>query len=237
MFPNKRESKTSPSASSLEMFLQNVPESVTVNMPSDDLSLYDLAGIVDVVVNATSTTGLELLTLGIPVVNHCPENLFAYPAEFNYTGITAETYAAAILKASEDGWSIDNAINAFRFRSFLFDQWSISMHDAVPSRTRVSILRVATWMCLRRNIRLLKTMIKILQKLELRRCPQNLRERQRIFWRINHASQDMLFDEGIRGRSEDEERLLVRDVLNKVGAKHYKDTLEGTLGSKIRTNN
>jgi hypothetical protein len=235
MFPNKRENQTSPSVAALELFFQNLPKCVSVNMPSDGLSLYDLAEVVDVVVNATSTTGLELLTLGIPVVNHCPKNLFAYPFDFNYIGTTDETYTAAILKASADGWSITNAVNAFRFRSFLFNHWSISMHDAVPSRTRISMLRVATWMCLRRNVYCLKGLIRILQKLELSRCPSTLKESDRIIQSIELDRAEILDVEESKGGLEDEEKLLVQAVLKRVSKNYFSEDEMGTLGWRIRT--
>ena len=235
MFPNKRENQTSPSVAGLELFLQNLPECVSVNLPSDGLSLYDLAEIVDVVANATSTTGLELLTLGIPVVNHCPENLFAYPSDFNYIGTTEETYATAILEASEEGWSIANAINAFRFRSFLFNHWSISMHDAVPSRTRLSMLRITIWMCLRRNAYWLKGLIRILQNLELRRCPPNLKERERILRSMAPARVELLGNEVSAGDLAVEEEILVQAVLKKVSKNYFSENEPGTLGWKIRT--
>lgn len=216
MFPNKRENKTSASVGRLEELFRQIPSSVSINRPSDEISIYDLAQIVDVVVNATSTTGLELLALGIPVVNHCPEILFSYPEEFNYIGTTPHSYGVAIRQAAEDGWSVDNAINAFRFRSFLFKQYSISLHDAVPKRTSFSLIRIVTWLALRRNYASLIRFLSALQRRELRKVPQQLVESQKLLHAIEHSSLDIRHLKKNPELSEAEEKFLINEMVRKL---------------------
>ncbi len=216
MLPNKRENKTSESVGRLEELFRQIPSSVSINRPSDGISIYDLAQIVDVVVNATSTTGLELLALGIPVVNHCPEILFSYPAEFNYIGTTPHSYGDAIRQAAEDGWSVDNAINAFRFRSFLFKQYSISLHDAVPKRTSFSPIRMVTWLALRKNYPFLVSFLSALQRSELRKLPRQLKESEKLLHAIEHSSLDMRYLKNNSESSDVREKFLINEMVQKL---------------------
>lgn len=216
MLPNKREGKTSAAINHLEEFFTQIPSSVTVNRPSDGISIYDLAKIVDVVVNATSTVGLELLSFGIPVVNHCPEILFSYPAEFNYIGTTHQEYGDAIKRAANDGRSISNSINAFRYRSFLFKQYSISLHDGVPKRTSLSAIRIVTWLTLRKNCVFLVGLLSALQRNELRRVPGKLNESPKLVHAVEQSSFDAEYFDGGLGLSEDEEKNLIEQTLRKL---------------------
>jgi hypothetical protein len=216
MLPNKREGKTSAAINQLEEFFSQIPLSVTVNRPSEGISIYDLAKIVDVVVNGTSTVGLELLSFGIPVVNHCPEILFSYPAEFNYIGTTHQDYGDAIKQAAIDGRSISNSINAFRFRSFLFKQYSISLHDGVPKRTSLSAIRIVTWLTLRKNFVFLVGLLSALQRKELRRVPGKLNESPKLVHAVEQSSFDAEYFDGGLGLSENEEKNLIEQNLRKL---------------------
>ena len=217
MLPNKREGKTSPSIFKLEEFFTQIPSSVSINRPSDEISLYDLAQIVDVVVNATSTTGLELLALGIPVVNHCPEILFSYPAEFNHIGTSVQSYGDAIKRATDNGRSIKNSINSFRFRSFLFKQYSISLHDGVPNRASFSLIRIVTWLALRKNYHLFLGVLSVLQKNELMKAPKRLKESSRLINSIEHSDLCMHSFFGEDKNSDVEESKQIFDFLKELG--------------------
>src|SRR5690606_6941171 len=88
-FPNKRDSLKSDHALELEQTLSELPENVRVNWPSDNISLYDLAQIMDVCLNSWSTAGKEMGTLGIPVVLYSADLVF-YPADLNYLAVSAD---------------------------------------------------------------------------------------------------------------------------------------------------
>lgn len=150
-FPNHRESVQSTRGIELLQLSKKQHERVSWNLPSDETSLYDLAEITDVVLNGTSTAGIELMALGLPVVIFDSDKLFSYPREFNYVGESLDDYENAILKATEDGWSLKNSINAFRYRSFLFNVATLSLRDIVPSRTTWSMDRIIDGLRNRKN--------------------------------------------------------------------------------------
>ncbi|HEY3308697.1 MAG TPA: hypothetical protein VGJ93_09605 [Desulfuromonadaceae bacterium] len=103
-FPNKRESVLSEHARLLKTEFSRLPANVRVNWPTDNISLYDLAVVTDVFVNAWSSTGKEMALLGIPVVLFSDKLVF-YPADLNYVGNTETEYFQKIEQALEDGWS------------------------------------------------------------------------------------------------------------------------------------
>lgn len=128
-FPNKREVVMSQNAQRLKEKLENLPSNVTVNWPDDGISLYDLAQIMDVCANFTSSAGIEMMMLGIPVV--LPSNGFmaAYDPRISYVGSTEEEYAQAIETALSDGWSIENIRKAMKWWGFLFSNVGIDISD------------------------------------------------------------------------------------------------------------
>lgn len=113
-FPNKRDSVKSDHALELEQALADLPDNVRVNWPSDNVSLYDLAQIMDVCLNSWSTAGKEMGTLGIPVVLYSEELVF-YPAELNYLATSVDDYFVQIDKALADGWSLENIRKTYRW--------------------------------------------------------------------------------------------------------------------------
>jgi len=235
LFPNKREAIKAQVVSKFEKLFNDRPERVSINNPDDKISLYDLAEIVDVVANATSNAGIELLALGIPVVNHCPEKLFAYPQEFNFTGTTRESYENAIFQAVECGWSIENSINAFRYRSFLFTKVTFSLHDAVPSRTTFSILRVLTWLRFRKGKPVPAGLINYFRYSEIKRSPTNLRDGNNIVAAILSSKlQVPVLAQGSETRNPDVEILALRKLLAKMGKKYFAKGEPGALRSKLQ---
>lgn len=126
-FPNKREKILSTQASILLNAFNDLPDNVIVNWPDDNISLHDLVKIVDVGLNATSTSGLELLMFGIPVVIYDSAQLFSYPREFNYVAKNRFDYARKIDDALSDGISFNHIVNAFRWLSYCSDVVSIDI--------------------------------------------------------------------------------------------------------------
>jgi hypothetical protein len=121
-FPNKRDGLKSEHARELEDILATLPANVRVNWPSDNVSLYDLAGIMDVCLNSWSTAGKEMSTLGIPVVIYSAELVF-YPADLNYLGRSLDDYFAQIDRALSDGWSAERIRRMYRWLA-LEDRYS-----------------------------------------------------------------------------------------------------------------
>lgn len=113
-FPNKRDSVKSDHASELERLLSDLPSNVCVNWPSDRVSLYDLAQIMDVCLNSWSTAGKEMGMLGIPVVLYSADLVF-YPANLNYLGSSIDDYFRQINRALADGWSAERIREMYRW--------------------------------------------------------------------------------------------------------------------------
>ncbi len=132
-FPNKREGVKSAHASQLEALFADMPSNVAVNWPADDLSLYDLAEVTDVFLNAWSSVGKEMSLLGIPVVSYSSE-LALYPVDMNYLGLTPAAYFDAIERAIGDGWRFENIIRIYRWCATEYRRMVIDVSDAVHSR-------------------------------------------------------------------------------------------------------
>lgn len=134
MFPNKREQITSPVVARIMALRDGAPDNVTFNLPSDEIGLYDLIQIVDVLLNFRSSVGAELSALGIPVVVPANSDFFTYPNWINRVAFTNEEYRALISAALDEGWSLENSRRAFRWYAFLFSRVAVDFSDAVSSR-------------------------------------------------------------------------------------------------------
>jgi hypothetical protein len=113
-FPNKREQVLSDHAVMMQEAFARLPDNVRVNWPTQNVSLYDLAGITDVFVSAWSSAGKEMAWLGMPVVLY-DDDLALYPADLNYVGMTTPDYFRCIEQALLDGWSADRIRKGYRW--------------------------------------------------------------------------------------------------------------------------
>jgi hypothetical protein len=130
-FPNKRERVTSEHARELAEVLGKMPPNVRVNWPDDQVSLYDLAGIADVFLNAWSAAGKEMSLLGLPVVVYAPE-LLVYPPDLNYAAQTREQYFELIDQALADGWRAERMRIAFRWCALEYEKATIDIRESFP---------------------------------------------------------------------------------------------------------
>jgi len=140
-FPNKRELQEAPSVTQWREVLLNLPSNVHVNWPTDGISIYQLAGITDLLLNWRSTVGLEFLALGIPVLVPSCSNLLAYPIEFNAIAETRDSYLKKIMSVAETGTSIENIRNAFIWITFLSNVASLSINSTARLSTSLSNMR------------------------------------------------------------------------------------------------
>jgi hypothetical protein len=134
MFPNKREQVTSPVVEKILAVIENKPDNVAINLPSDGIGLYDLMQVVDVALNYRSSVGAELSAFGIPVVVPVNDDFFSYPREVTDFASTLDEYRDGIDAALHAGWSIENSRRAFRWFAFLFSRVAVDFSDAVSSR-------------------------------------------------------------------------------------------------------
>ena len=234
-FPNHRESVESARGIELVKLSKQRHTRVSWNLPSDDTSLYDLAEITDVVLNGTSTAGIELMALGLPVVIFDSDKLFAYPKEFNYIGESHDDYEIAIQKAAEDGWSLKNSINAFRYRSFLFNVATLSLDDAVPSRTTWSMARVVDGLRNRKNWPIPLIVQYLIRRRELSQGSEQLTNSPLILRAITENSETIAaLIQPTDERSDMEERQEILQVLNDLSLKYFNTAEEVGIGSVIQ---
>jgi hypothetical protein len=115
--PNKRESVTSPDLVSILDALADLPPNAHVNVPGDGVSLYDLIGIASAAVNQSSSSGLEFMALGLPVVSYDPVRQNAYPPSFGPCVPRHDDAAlvGAVLGALADGPRLEHSVRVFRW--------------------------------------------------------------------------------------------------------------------------
>lgn len=78
-FPNKRDSVVSQHGIKLRQLLGQVPSNVLINWPEDSVSIYNFIPYVSLLINNSSSVGLEFSALGVPILSLDPERLYAYP--------------------------------------------------------------------------------------------------------------------------------------------------------------
>lgn len=233
-FPNHRESVQSTRGIELLQLSKKQHERVSWNLPSDQTSLYDLAEITDVVLNGTSTAGIELMALGLPVVIFDSDKLFSYPREFNYVGESLDDYENAILKATEDGWSLENSINAFRYRSFLFNVATLSLRDIVPSRTTWSMDRIIDGLRNRKNWPIPLNFQHRMRRRELLQCYGEFVSRKLVVTAITENVETVAsLVHPTRDRSEVEEQQEILLALQDLALKYFNTEDETGIGAAI----
>lgn len=127
-FPNKREGAKSVHTERLQAIFNVLPNNVKINLPTDNLSIYNLAEEADVFLNAWSSVGVEMSLLGLPVVVYSDKLLY-YPYELNYLGTTKEAYFNKIEEAISDGWSFEHIRAAYRWYTIIFSLSSIKIEE------------------------------------------------------------------------------------------------------------
>jgi hypothetical protein len=134
MYPNKRENVVAPVVHEVMKLIEEAPENIIINLPSDNVSLYDLMQIIDVVLGYRSSVGAELAAFGLPIVAPANKDFSTYPSEINRTGFTHDDYARKIDEAINEGWSIENVRQSFRWFAFLFSRIAVDFSESVSAK-------------------------------------------------------------------------------------------------------
>ena len=143
MFPNKREGVHSQSA---DVYLNAIEkmklDNVSINLPTDNISIYDLATITDLLLNNISSVGYEFVGLGVPSLSH-NFHLKTYPSEVGFHCIGLENYENEIdltLSKSVSTQMLRNTYNWILFRYYYSNimvqrgGWSFLVHFLKPFR-------------------------------------------------------------------------------------------------------
>ena len=134
MYPNKRENVVAPVVARVMELIKEAPANIIVNLPSDNVSLYDLMQILDVVLGYRSSVGAELAAFGLPVVAPINKDFFTYPNEINRTGMTEEDFNSKLDEAFLEGWSIENVRTSFRWYAYLFSRIAVDFSESVNAK-------------------------------------------------------------------------------------------------------
>lgn len=136
-FPNKREKVISKHAVRLQETFANLPSNVKVDWPSDQISIYDLADVTDVFLNAWSSVGKEMSLFGLPVVIYSPDLLF-YPADLNYIAESREDYFHKIEMALKEGWNFERIRTTYRWYALEYGYCLVNISDSYRKKDNQS---------------------------------------------------------------------------------------------------
>lgn len=134
--PNRRDSQRSPLLDKLLSCVggEDRPNNLVLNLPSQDLSLHDVAMIANAGLNWSSTAGLELLALGIPVVGINGAVLNAYPSTLHsaLASMNPGGVSHLLRTAMRDGWSLEHMRQSARFIVSFVERTVIPVHVSDP---------------------------------------------------------------------------------------------------------
>lgn len=151
-------------------------ESVSICWPSEQIPLYLLANQARVVLNHTSTAGIELALMGLPVIVHDPKALFSYPIEVNISPKTKDEYWSSLIAALDSSLDFEKIILAFRYRSFLFERYAIDLSDVIKNRNNWTLQRVVTGLRDQKNFEYLSPIVNLTRKIEVKRYSEPCQE-------------------------------------------------------------
>lgn len=120
MSPNKRDSKTAPFMRVIEELIANSPPNVYLNLPTDNISLYEMINNVSLALNYGSSAGVEFLCFGVPVINAVSQDFLVGPMDICQSAKNGFELEDEILRQYGSGFDVKHAVNAFRWYSFQF---------------------------------------------------------------------------------------------------------------------
>jgi hypothetical protein len=122
MSPNKRDSKTAPFIKVIDELIASSPPNVFLNLPIDNISLYEMINNVSLALNYGSSAGIELLCFGVPVINAVSQDFLVAPMDICFNAENDYELKQKILKHYGSEFDVNHAINAFRWFSFQFNR-------------------------------------------------------------------------------------------------------------------
>lgn len=134
-FPNKRESVLSQAASEMLKLIENYqfPPNFHLNLPSDDYSLHDLLKITNLMLNNSSSAGLEGNLFGIPVLG-IADTLYSFDEYLQIEPRDIQEYERLILELVHYQHDFDRVIKSYRWLNFVLSEVSIDISDGYKTR-------------------------------------------------------------------------------------------------------
>lgn len=118
-FPNKRENVTSEQSLVWAKLLTDLPPNVALDHPFDRISLTDYFPYIDAFTTGWSSTALEALYSGVPVITY-DSGLPSFPSSIHASGDDIDTYFQNIKRALESFPSAEHRQNVVSWLSFSF---------------------------------------------------------------------------------------------------------------------
>lgn len=116
MFPNRRERVLSPAIQKIQNALKDLPFNIRVT-PAE-ISIYDLLKLCDVGLVRSSTVGLEMMMMGIPVVSTDPQQITGFPPSLALVAEDANHYQELLGIALHDQNQTTRKVLASRYWFF-----------------------------------------------------------------------------------------------------------------------
>ena len=173
LLPNKRDSVKSDFSSQIMETIGQIHSNISVNFPSDSISIWSILSESALVANYSSTAGLEALMLGKTVLQHDPRVIHAYPSEFNVCPNSREKYSEYLSEITNnteyerDSRNIENVFAAYRWLSWKFRVFARNVENGLPDRQKWTAIRVLNGLVLRRGYWILEKPLQFLERLEL----------------------------------------------------------------------
>jgi hypothetical protein len=212
--PNRREATTSRNVERLLEILDSTPPNVFVNWPEQDLTMYELLQITDVVLSGHSSVAGEAISLGIPVVCHEHMELLSYPSELTIRPNYEKTYEYSIDQAVSQGWNFERIRSIYRWKYYQLNQIEVELGT---SKLYLLFSRISELVRYCERIYRIKTprqIIKIVSRLSLQSTTSKT-ARFRILELINSGleSPQMIPNPTQVARSEDETKDLKKELI------------------------
>ena len=173
LLPNKRDSVESNFSAQIIEAIGGHDSNISVNLPSDSISIWSILSESEVVANYSSTAGLEALMLGKKVLQHDPRVIHAYPSEFNVCPTSRENYSEHLHSSTDskggfqDSRDIESVFAVYRWLSWKFRVFARNVENGLPDRRKWTALRLVNGLVLRKGYRFLESPLRFLERLEL----------------------------------------------------------------------
>lgn len=115
-FPNKREKIFSENAIKLSDLFSKIKnnENIKINLPTDNISIYNIIPYCDTVLTMGSTSTIEATLLGIPCVS-MSEDFMTFPKDITIVGLNKKKYLNAIYYSLNKKLDLNLAKKTFRW--------------------------------------------------------------------------------------------------------------------------
>lgn len=129
-FANKRESVNSKNGINLvNYFINRLPENFALNIPEDNLSIYDLMGAADCLLTQNSSIALEFSAFGVPAVGIDLNYVTGFPAESVFVASNKKEYFDLIKSAHDRKAIRTRQVAAFRWFNYKFNYVESKLHE------------------------------------------------------------------------------------------------------------